>query len=341
MGNRLGRLLLVPLLLSTIPGCSGCRNVSDKPAPSQVSLESRLGVLEDGQVTKSIARKLKQVENAIEIRSAEDFQKIGVGNDYPLDGDYVLTQDIDFKEKGFTSIGDSDDPFTGTFNGRNHSLSNFVIDKPEKDYVSLFDTISSDAIITNLVLKGKINGRNHVAGLAVENQGNILYCSFIGELNGVFGVGGLVSYNQGTLVECYTKADVNGHIRVGGVVSNNFKGNLINCCSLGDITGGSSVGGVFGISSGGVIGGCYSKGKVKLIGNKKLKGQDVGGVGGRCTGTILYSCIPNENVSGDTNKGSLVGYMAGGDLIKCPDSDIPLIGIEKGVTHAETLYELR
>ena len=70
----------------------------------------------------------------IEIASIEDLQKIGNDEAYPLDGDYVLTQDIDASEtvdwnggEGFEPIGSEDTPFTGVFDGRGHVIDGLAM----------------------------------------------------------------------------------------------------------------------------------------------------------------------------------------------------------------------
>ena len=81
----------------------------------------------------------------IAIRSAEDLAKIGVDEDYPLDGDYVLVTDIDLSGyKSWEPIGGAAGKsgqwngkgiFTGTFDGRNHIIWGLTIDAaPDKDH---------------------------------------------------------------------------------------------------------------------------------------------------------------------------------------------------------------
>ena len=65
----------------------------------------------------------------IEISSIGDLRKIGNEAGYPLDGHYVLTQDIEKSEtatwndgKGFEPIGAEDNRFTGTFDGQEYVI---------------------------------------------------------------------------------------------------------------------------------------------------------------------------------------------------------------------------
>ncbi|MCK5460878.1 hypothetical protein KAI58_02745, partial [Candidatus Gracilibacteria bacterium] len=88
----------------------------------------------------------------IEITSCEALQRIGHSTvngvtvtALPLDGDYILTQDIDCSAttgwnsgQGFDPIGDHTNKFTGTFDGKNYKISNLYINRNNKYYVGLF-----------------------------------------------------------------------------------------------------------------------------------------------------------------------------------------------------------
>ena len=77
-------------------------------------------------------------EDKITISTAEELQKIGTDNSYPLSGNYVLEDDIDMTGIDFTPIGggmgtrgavSGDNVFTGTFDGQGHIISNLTIHK--------------------------------------------------------------------------------------------------------------------------------------------------------------------------------------------------------------------
>ncbi|MEG2882538.1 MAG: hypothetical protein RR873_06395, partial [Christensenella sp.] len=63
------------------------------------------------------------IQADIEIITQEDLQKIGIDAAYPIDGAYVLKNDIDCKNAEMPSIV----AFSGTFNGNGHKLSNLQI----------------------------------------------------------------------------------------------------------------------------------------------------------------------------------------------------------------------
>lgn len=113
-----------------------------------------------------------QAEGQITISTAEDLQKIGIDDAYPLSGDYVLSADIDMSGVDFTPIGggsgtrgasSGDNVFMGTFDGGSHIISNLSIHKSgssTKDWqYGMFGIIGSDsdsdkASVKNLILTG-------------------------------------------------------------------------------------------------------------------------------------------------------------------------------------------
>ncbi|MCI6284304.1 filamentous hemagglutinin N-terminal domain-containing protein [Selenomonas sp.] len=72
-------------------------------------------------------------------------------------GDYRLTSDIDLQNQTYTPIGNSkDNPFTGTFDGQYHTISNiYIVDENEtaKPYGGLFGH-TNHATISNVGVKG-------------------------------------------------------------------------------------------------------------------------------------------------------------------------------------------
>ncbi|MCI8489330.1 MAG: hypothetical protein HFJ04_03610 [Lachnospiraceae bacterium] len=111
-------------------------------------------------------------EGEISISTAEDLQKIGTDNAFPLSGSYVLENDIDMAGIAFTPIGggagergasSGTNVFTGRFDGQGHVISNLSIQKTESSSVSwqygMFGMIGSDdagnpASVKNLILAG-------------------------------------------------------------------------------------------------------------------------------------------------------------------------------------------
>lgn len=124
----------------------------------------------------------------ITITTLADLQKIGIDPAYPLDGTYVLTNDIDGKQPDGTSatlapIGSIDAPFTGTIDGGNHKISNIEIKNedvfaPHSGLFASFDgTVKNLALIdvtvtgnTAGIFAGTIGGNAQVSGLFITGS---------------------------------------------------------------------------------------------------------------------------------------------------------------------------
>jgi len=91
----------------------------------------------------------------IAIRSAADLSKIGKSAKYPTSGNYVLVADIDLSSYGtFTPIAGSvsecgivkgSNVFSGTFDGRGHTITGLSINvsSEERVHVGLFGSVGS------------------------------------------------------------------------------------------------------------------------------------------------------------------------------------------------------
>lgn len=103
------------------------------------------------------------------IRSDVELANIGSDNstiDWDLTNSYVLVSDIDlrlFSDDGFTPIGTKDTPFSGTFDGNGHTISNLTVKNGTS--AGLFGYISASGTVQNLTLKdAKVSGSFDYAG---------------------------------------------------------------------------------------------------------------------------------------------------------------------------------
>jgi uncharacterized repeat protein (TIGR02543 family) len=259
-----------------------------------------------------------------------------------LSGKYKLMADIDLSinySAGWTPIGTDAAPFTGTFDGNNHTVSNLTISSAG-DYQGLFG-YASGATIRDLNLTGaSVAGGNYVGALAgYSASSTITSCSAAGtSISGTDNVGGLLGYSSGTVAgtsgsSCHTGfTAVTGTENVGGFIGNN-NGAVTYCYATGTVTGNYNVGGLIGANSGpvtyshasptatvtgtlytgglvgvsspgGPISYCYASNQVVGSGST----FDIGGLVGRNWDAIT-NCYATGNVSGSFNVGGLVGLL--------------------------------
>ena len=236
------------------------------------------------------------------IYTASQMNEIGLNED-DWDKHFKLMADIDlsgFTGTSFNIIGYyvsyyDKKPFTGVFDGDDHTISNFTHTSTDRICIGLFGYIHDpNAEIKNLGLfnpnvdagtgrlvgslvgwlhngtvsacyteGASVSGMHRISGLVGRNDSTITNCYSTGSISGTGrDVGGLVGANLGTITNCYSKGSVSGDERVGGLAGHNFYATIANCYSNGDVAGGDNVGGLVGKSEGGTISNCYSTGSV-------------------------------------------------------------------------------
>lgn len=205
---------------------------------------------------------------AIEISTIEELQRIGNDAAYPLNGNYVLTRDIDASRTawwnngaGFAPIGSrghEDDEslcFNGWFDGLGHVIRGLVINRPEESMVGLFGSVGSRAVVANLGLEGgSVAGRDYVGSLIGENWSvSVVGCRANSAVEGNTRVGGLVGINRGLVEMSYATGLVSGVRYVGGLVGRNYEGLVEECYAAGPVRGVYGVGGLVGETVDGAV----------------------------------------------------------------------------------------
>lgn len=199
----------------------------------------------------------------VEINSVEALQLIGQDPAYPLNGYYVLTQDIDAAQTrewnngaGFLPIGprveeNSTVGFSGYFDGQGYVIRGLFIHRPEAQGVGLFGSIASPGVVANLGLEGgSITGGHYVGAVVGENWSeSVAACYSTASVTGISRVGGLVGINRGFIDACYATGPVSGDFYIGGLAGRNYKGTLQECYATGRVAGYTSTGGLIGETS--------------------------------------------------------------------------------------------
>ena len=216
-----------------------------------------------------------------------------------LSGDYVLVNDLDETTEGYDDhasetanggdgwepIGDSDNPFTGTFDGDGYEIKDLTIDRLDVDYIGLFGYLDSSTIQNVGMVNVDIFGEIRVGGLSgrtsedctVSNTystGVVKGKGFDHDGDKTTTTGGLVGVNSGDISNSYSASSVDGHIEVGGLVGRN-NGEVTDSFSTGEVSGNDEVGGLVGRNNGEVTD-SFSTGEVS--GDDEVGGL-VGSVG--------------------------------------------------------------
>ena len=230
---------------------------------------------------------------AVPISTAEQLAAIGINSDYPLNGSYVLTADLDLSGyENWSPIGDGNDPFTGIFDGQGHVISGLTY-VGEDTYVGLF---------------GRINERGQVKNLGLTD----VSITVTGGYDDYY-VGGIV----GRFENCYmetSRAELRNCYVTGEIaVSLNYGSNLW----LGGLAGelAADMSGCFNLASlSGRIGSTYGK------------ALQMGGLAGR----IQQSASSNDYViekcfnSGELTPDCLASSLFAGGVVGYLDVDVTL-----------------
>ncbi len=323
-------------------------------------IEFKTPDIED-DVSSSTIKSGKQ--SVIGISTIEELQKIGNDPDYPLDGHYELTNDIDASDTmnwndgaGFEPIGTGEktpeETFTGNFNGNGHIITDLTINRADSSYIGLFGETGIDAEIQYVNLHNvNITGKNCVGGLIGKNKGKVNTAHVWGRINGRTGVGGIAGYNRmGILNVCNAEVHIKGYIYVGGLTGYNNIGEIVSGHTSGSIEGFSSVGGLVGstdsnsdwinhtsYNKSGYYDSdfiehkdsqqensiSYSSSKAWVSGNHR-----VGGLAGQTIHTKMSNSYSESMVMGTLQAGGLIGMSWFSDIEDCFS-----MGLVRGTNH--------
>ena len=212
-----------------------------------------------------------------------------------------------FKE--WTPIATSASPYTGIFEGQNHTISGLYF-KQEASFVGLF-SVNSGKIANVGILDSYFYGQPYkgwqVGGVCGSNtaKGAITNCYNTGIVRGSETVGGVCGSNYGTITNCSNTGNVGeDDDSVGGVCGSNY-GTITNCNNAGIVSGKMYVGGVCGKNSnGGTVTNCNNTGEVRGT------SQYIGGLSGDNDSSSITNCNNTGEVKAT---GKFVGGLSGGN----------------------------
>jgi hypothetical protein len=180
--------------------------------------------------------------------------------------------------EGFSPIGNSIVPFSGSYNGEGFALEGLFVKRYNTDFIGLFG-LTSDASLEKIeVTDFNFTARNNVGGIVGQADettiseslatgtmeanasvgGLVGLLNFYSELHQSYAdvsisatdqVGGLVgyAYDRASISNCYAGGDVQGNSRVGGLIGYHYHyASLINSYSSTAISGNTATGGLVG-----------------------------------------------------------------------------------------------
>ena len=207
-----------------------------------------------------------------------------------------------FKE--WTPIATSASPYTGIFEGQNHTISGLYFKQENTSEVGFFGY--NGGKISNVgILNSYFCGFSRVGGVCGYNSSTITNCYnkgvVDGTADGASSFGGVCGCNLGILTNCYNTGIVKGQSFVGGVSGDNNK-TITNCYNTGIVSGQSYVGGVNGYNKNGTIINCYTTSEVNGT------GSHVGGVIGM---NLSNGTITNCYYDSTIYTGNAIGANSG------------------------------
>ena len=314
---------------------------------------------ESGVFTVSLDDKIYKIENNevselqvdLYINTEEDLREfrdnVNSGNTY--EGKYILlTKDITldtdedwipigyYPQVALTPTSEENKPFSGIFNGQNHSINGINIETEDK--VKGFFGLISGAIIENLTIgeNNSINGNLGAAGIAgyaynssiinCKNYANITAVNLsggivgilngskcirsdnFGEIIGTTDIGGITGgcLTNSEILYCTNNAQIQGTNFVAGISGNTQNSKIIASRNISPITKnieGDHIAGIAGRVQASEITKCYNVGEIK--------GKDsISGIAAWGYNININNCYNNALISGDTNVSSICGLVS-------------------------------
>ncbi|MCK5863133.1 MAG: hypothetical protein KAH38_11650, partial [Candidatus Hydrogenedentes bacterium] len=266
----------------------------------------------------------------IPITTIGQLQQIGTSAEYPIDGNFVLIQDIDASGTaawnggaGFEPLGttQSANYFTGTLDGAGYTIYDLVLNRGGENHVAIFKVIGGAGTIKDIRFTGaQITGGERTGIIAGSNYGGRLENISVDtgcHITGNKYTGSVVGYNTSfNVINCdITHSSVlvegsgtNGY--VGGIAgSNQSDGRIIDSDVVGQLTGTSS-------HTGGIAGENHGQIHNSTVSGTVSGTETVGGIAGENHGQIHNSTV-SGTVSGTNSVGGIMGYTDGGTVNAC------------------------
>lgn len=156
----------------------------------------------------------------------------------------VLKADIDMaQEEGFQPIGNLDNQFSGTFDGKGYTIRNLSIEG--SNFVGLFGVASNGAKFSNVLIDSSctVKGTKYVGGLVGAARGTgieVQNCGFGGTASSKdIYCGGLIGAAPSSTVKmtnCYNTGNVQGKGQAGALIGFAKRATILNSYNIGTCT---------------------------------------------------------------------------------------------------------
>lgn len=319
--------LFLILSLFALLGCnmrnSSSNSLNNSLSSSDVQSSSNTGDnTSQSQTSENISNSNVNSQSSIQKQQGYIYDEndlINIKND--LSQNYYLANDIKLT-KEWQTIGDDDNPFSGTLDGNGYSIQNLNI----KSSLSITQKTVTSGVDYSSVggLFGKVTGT--VKNLKVVNYNISLSNQTINKnVNAsnseykIF-IGGIAGINKGTIINCEVNGSINvgsNHLisrgRLGGLVGKN-DGTIEHCKSSGQITSTFAyenvrAGGLIGATEGGVTKKSWSSTSINAT-NTNGKAI-VGGLIGLVEFSTVEDCYATGIVEAKSNKAATAGGVVG------------------------------
>lgn len=321
-GQEIGKDEHPVLLGMTVYGghlCSGKYGYTNDEA----DFEHNFG--EDGICTKCGAKTIPLTEDKYDLDgdgNNDDCYEIGNLSEWEYftslvnkaaDGEKinaVLTANIDMTGYDYIPVGDTNNAYTGIFDGRGFEITGWKLN-PTESNSGLFGK-TDGAVIRNVSVKGEVN---------ITKSGLEAIGAIVGLATGETIVQNVKSYVN------FADDEKSGHVyRMGGVVARMQGGGTIEKCEYFgnvDLAYGSHFGGIVGSAYTGstekpnVIRECVTGGEMKFATSRRI-----GGILGMGDAVVLIEkCVNNASISitesdGINQAGGIVGCITGNATVK-------------------------
>lgn len=242
-----------------------------------------------------------------------------------LSAHYALDADIDLFGRIFEPIGNgAEGAFTGSLDGRGHTIRGLELDLQDSKYVGLFGYLEGS--VSDLKLSGvDIAGGRYVGAVAgnIGLGGSVTDCSVLsGSVSSYESavaacIGGITGLCEGTLDRCSNAADITRKADVRNSAIGGLAGKVTETLELSDCSNSGAVSGsdYSYTGAGGLIGWTEKKVRMQDCSNAgTVSGYNTGGlIGYTADTTLLQNCSNSGRITNSIGEGvaGLIGYGYG------------------------------